>query len=97
MPIGVDIFPYIRSHFTGDEYRRAMDVVEREELKAAENIQLQPGIVLIRRDISNRRRRADLFPQFPRHSGCSSNTKQQKVSRQDNRSLYRESRSGLQS
>ena len=43
VPIGVDIFPYIRSHFTGDEYKKAMEVVEREELKAAANIQLQPG------------------------------------------------------
>ena len=62
MPIGVDIFPYIRSHFTGEEYKRAMEVVEREELKAAENIQLQPGIIVIQKGVINRRRRADLFP-----------------------------------
>lgn len=43
MPIGQDIFPYIRSHYKGEEYDHAMKVVEEEELKAQQKVALQKG------------------------------------------------------
>ena len=36
--------PYIRSHYSGEEYQRAMKIVEEEELLGQKNVQLQPGI-----------------------------------------------------
>lgn len=41
IPMGHDIFPYIRSHYQGEEYAQAMKVVEEEELIAQKNVQLQ--------------------------------------------------------
>lgn len=41
VPIGYDIFPYIRSHYQGEDYAKAMKVVEEEELKAQQNVKLQ--------------------------------------------------------
>lgn len=46
IPLGQDIFPYILSHYKGEEYQRAMEVVETEELLAQRNLALQPGGVL---------------------------------------------------
>ena len=43
VPIGQDIFPYIRSHYKGEEYDHAMKVVEEEELKAQQKVALQKG------------------------------------------------------
>ncbi|KNB46554.1 HAD hydrolase [Blastocystis sp. subtype 4] len=43
IPIGEDIVPYIRSHYSGEEYQRAMKIVEEEELLGQKNVQLQPG------------------------------------------------------
>lgn len=45
IPIGEDIVPYIRSHYTGEEYQRAMKIVEEEELLGQQNVQLQPGML----------------------------------------------------
>lgn len=43
VPIGQDIFPYILSHYKGEEYKRAMEAVEEEELLAQKDLRLQPG------------------------------------------------------
>lgn len=45
VPIGQDIFPYILAHYKGEEYKRAMEAVEEEELLAQKDLRLQPGIL----------------------------------------------------
>lgn len=44
VPVGHDIFPYILANYKGEEYKRAMEAVEEEELLAQKNLMLQPGI-----------------------------------------------------
>ncbi|KAM7454439.1 hypothetical protein BLSTO_04805 [Blastocystis sp. subtype 1] len=44
VPIGQDIFPYILAHYKGEEYKRAMEAVEEEELLAQKDLRLQPGV-----------------------------------------------------
>ena len=41
VPSGVDIFPYIRSHYKGEEYEKALQAIEEEEYIAQQNVELQ--------------------------------------------------------
>ena len=43
IPDGQDIVPYILKNLTGDEYKRAMEIVEEEEMIGQRNLRLQPG------------------------------------------------------
>ena len=43
IPDGEDIVPYILSHLSGEEYERAMQIVEEEEMIGQRNLRLQPG------------------------------------------------------
>lgn len=43
VPSGKDIFPYIRSHYKGEEYENALQAIEEEEYIAQQNVELQKG------------------------------------------------------
>lgn len=45
VPAGEDIFPYIQSHYKGEEYKQALSAIEEEELLGQQNVKLQQGLL----------------------------------------------------
>lgn len=47
IPDGQDIVPYILKNLSGEEYKRAMEIVEEEEMIGQQNLRLQPGEMFV--------------------------------------------------
>lgn len=77
VPNGEDIFPYIRSHYKGEEYEKALQAIEEEEYIAQQNVKLQDGGYL--QSFSCRCGRAREAAECEGHQGGPSHAKRQKV------------------
>lgn len=93
VPDGKDIFPYVRSHYKGEEYEKAMQAIEEEEYIAQQNVELQKSEFV--QSFPCRCRRACKTAQCKGHQSGSSDAEWQKIDGAHCFAVYREDRSRL--
>lgn len=93
VPSGVDIFPYIRSHYKGEEYEKALQAIEEEEYIAQQNVELQKSDLL--QSFPCRCGRACKTTQCEGHQSGSSDSEWQEIDGAYGFAVYGEDRSRL--